>query len=114
MAPDQSTRLAILDEIWAEDALYVNAFDDAPVIGRQAVADYMAFGLADNYLEITKWDPIYLHNNRVMIPWRDCCPNGTVLLTGTEVGEFDAQGRYSRVTSFWDHYIEEVAAEACG
>jgi hypothetical protein len=114
MAPDQPTRLAIVDEIWAEDGVYVNAFDEELVVGRQAVADYMAFGMADNYLEITDWKPIYLHNDRVQLRWRDCCPNGSVLLTGTEYGEFDSDGRFSRVTSFWDHYIEEVAADTCG
>jgi hypothetical protein len=114
MAPDQPTMLAVLEEIWANDGVYVNAFDEEPMVGRQAVADYMAFGMADNYLEITDWKPIYLHNDRVQIRWRDCCPNGTILLTGTEYGEFDSDGRFSRVTSFWDHYIEEVAAEACG
>jgi hypothetical protein len=113
MAPDQATRRAILEEIWAEDGIYVNAFDDQPVVGRQAVADYMAFGLAENYIEITDWKPIYLHNDRVQIRWRDCCPNGTLLLTGTEYGEFDANGRFSRVTSFWDHRIDEIASEAC-
>jgi hypothetical protein len=114
MAPDQPTTLAILEEIWAEDGVYVNAFDEEPVVGRQAVAAYMAFGMADNYLEITDWKPIYLHNDRVQIRWRDCCPNGTILLTGTEYGEFDSDGRFSRVTSFWDQYIEEIAADACG
>ena len=114
MARDRATTLGVLEEIWAEDGVYVNAFDEAPVVGRQAVADYMAFGMADNYLEITDWKPIYLHNDRVQIRWRDCCPNGTILLTGTEYGEFDSDGRFSRVTSFWDHYIEEVAADACG
>ena len=113
MAPDQPTRLAILEEIWAEDGVYVNAFDEGLVVGRQAVADYMT-GLADNYLEITDWKPIYLHNDRAQIRWRDCCPNGTIVLTGTEYGEFDSDGRFSRVTSFWDHYVEEVAAVACG
>jgi hypothetical protein len=114
MAPDRATTLAVLEEIWAEDAVYVNAFDEALVVGRQAVADYMRFGMADNYLEITDWKPIYMHNDRVQIRWRDCCPDGTILLTGTEYGEFDSDGRFSRVTSFWDHYIEEVAAVACG
>lgn len=114
MAPDRATTLAVLEEIWAEDAVYVNAFDEAFVVGRQAVADYMRFGMADNYLEITDWKPIYMHNDRVQIRWRDCCPDGTILLTGTEYGEFDSDGRFSRVTSFWDHYIEEVAAVACG
>ena len=114
MAPDQPTRLAVLEEIWADDGVDVNAFDERLVVGRQAVADYMAFGMADNYLEITDWKPIYLHNDRVQIRWRDCCPNGTVLLTGTEYGEFDSAGRFSRVTSFWDHNVEEAAADACG
>lgn len=114
MAPNQSTTLAILEEIWAEDGVYVNAFDEKPVVGRQALAEYMAFGMAENYLEITDWQPIYLHNDRVQIRWRDCCPNGTILLTGTEYGEFDSAGLFSRVTSFWDHYVEEAAAAACG
>jgi hypothetical protein len=114
MGSDRASRLRILEEIWAEDGVYVNAFDEEPVVGRQAVADYMAFGMADNYLEITDWKPIYMHNDRVQVRWRDCCPNGTLLLTGTEYGELDSDGRFSRVTSFWDHYIEETAAEACG
>jgi hypothetical protein len=114
MAPDRPATLTVLEEIWAEDGVYVNAFDEEPVVGRQAVADYMAFGMADNYLEITDWKPIYMHNDRVQVRWRDCCPNGTLLLTGTEYGELDSDGRFSRVTSFWDHYIEEVAADACG
>jgi hypothetical protein len=114
MAPDEATRLAVLEEIWADDGVYVNAFDEELVVGRQAVAEYMAFGLADTYLEITDWKPIYFHNDRVQIPWRDCCPSGSILLTGTEYGEIDSAGRFSRVTSFWDHAIVEVAAEACG
>jgi hypothetical protein len=114
MAPDAATRLSILDEIWAEDGAYVNQFDEAPVVGRQAVADYMEYGMADNYLEITKWESSDMHNNRVRIQWRDCCPDGGVLLTGTEFGELDSDGRYARVTSFWDHYVAEAPDEACG
>ena len=114
MASNQPSRLAVLEEIWADDGVYVNAFDEGLVVGRQAVADYMAFGMADNYLEVTDWKPIYLHNERVQIRWRDCCLDGTILLTGTEYGEFDSDGRFSRVTSFWDHDVEEVAANACG
>jgi hypothetical protein len=114
MAADEPTRLAVLEAIWADDGIYVNAFDEELVVGRQAVAEYMAFGMADNYLEITDWKPIYLHNNRVQIRWRDCCPDGTILLTGTEYGEIDSGGRFTRVTSFWDHSIADVASEACG
>ena len=113
MAPDEATRLAILDEVWAADGVYVNAFDEELVVGRQAVADYMAFGMADNYLEITDWKPIYFHNDRLQIRWRDCCPDGSILVTGTEYGEVDADGRFSRVTSFWDHPVRDIAAEAC-
>src|SRR5687768_3726295 len=49
MGADRAARLAVLEEIWAEDGVYVNAFDEQPVVGREAVADYMTFGMADNY-----------------------------------------------------------------
>lgn len=115
MARSDEARLAALAEIWADAGVYVDSFMDAPVVGRQALAEHMAFGFGPGqYLEISDWTAADTHSDRMRIRWRDCCPTGALLLTGTDVGEIDADGKFSRVTSFWDHYVEEAAAEACG
>lgn len=114
MADSDEARLAALDEVWADAGVYVDSFMDAPVVGRQALAEHMAFGFGlDQYIEISGWTAADMHNDRVRIRWRDCCPTGVLLLTGADFGEIDADGRFSRLTSFWDHFVEEVAAEAC-
>jgi hypothetical protein len=113
MAPDDEARLTVLEEIWADDGEYHNSFGGIAV-GRGEFADVMAYGMGPGqYIEVSRWEASYQHNGRVLIPWRACCPTNMLLLTGTDVGEVDADGRLIRVTSFWDHYVEEAAAEAC-
>jgi hypothetical protein len=115
MAPDDETRLALLDDIWAEDGYYVDPYVDGAVIGRQALNDHMAYAMAPgHYVEVAAWtDGDNLHHDRLWIPWRHCCPTGAILLEGDDFGEIDADGRLRRMTSFWNNEVELPADVAC-
>lgn len=114
MAPDEATRTEVLEEVWAEDGIYVNPYVEAPVIGREALAAAMAYGMGPGqYVEVTEWSPEDQHHDRLRIRWRQCCPSGVSLVQGTDVGEIDAEGRLERVTSFWNNAVELPADVAC-
>jgi len=115
MAEGNADRAAILEEIWDEDAYYANPFVEAPVIGRQALSAHMDYGMADGqYIEVTSWAENNLHHDRIRIEWRVCCPKGVLLVEGDDFGEIDRDGRFRRVTSFWNNEVELPADSACG
>ena len=114
MAPDDATRAEILEEVWAEDGFYADPYVEAPVIGREALAAHMAYGMGPGqYVEVSAWTPADRHHDRLRIRWRHCCPSGVSLLQGTDVGEIDADRRLERVTSFWNNEVELPADAAC-
>ena len=114
MASDEAARIEILEEVWAQDGFYVDPFVEEPVIGRDALAAHMAFGMGPGqYVEVSAWTPEDRHHDRLRIRWRHCCPSGLSLVQGTDVGEFDADGRLKRVTSFWNNEVELPADGAC-
>ena len=111
---DFATRRAILDEVWAEDGLYQDPFSDG-VVGRDALATVMRDGVGPGqYVELLRWDPAAdMHHGAIRLAWRHCCPNGASLLEGTDMATVGADGRISRVVSFWSRYVEEPAEFAC-
>lgn len=114
MATDEAARTEALDEVWAEDGVYVNAYVEAPVVGREALAETMAFGIGPGqYVEVSEWTPEDLLDDRLRIRWRQCCPSGLSLVQGTDVGEIGADGRLERVTSFWNNAVALPADVAC-
>jgi len=111
--PDSARRLAILDEVWAKDGVYQDPYSD-PATGRAALSDVMGFGVAPGqYLELRSWEAGDLHHQRIRMSWRHCCPSGIPLLEGTDIATIGADGRITKVVSFWNEFIEAPAETAC-
>lgn len=115
MEPDDNARREILDEVWADDGYYVDPYVEAPVIGREALSDHMAYAMAPGqYVTVSAWTEVDVHHDRVRIRWRHCCPTGLSLVEGTDLGEIDSDRRLARVTSFWNNEVELPSDVACG
>lgn len=115
MAPDDAARRKILEAVWAVNGYYVDPYVEAPVIGREALADHMAYAMGPGqYVEVSAWTDSDVHHDRVRIRWRHCCPTGLSLLAGVDIGEIDSDRRLARVTSFWSNEVELPADAACG
>ena len=115
MAPNDAARRKILNEVWAVDGHYVNPYVEAPVIGREALADHMAYGMGPGqYVVVTAWTEADEHHDRVRIRWRACCPSGLTLLEGVDIGEIASDRRLARMTSFWNNEVDLPADAACG
>ena len=113
--PDKVKRDPILDRIWTEESVFVASHDDAPSVGRVEFEFGIDYGMGPgNYIEASAWSGVEMHNGWFHARWRDCCPDGTVLLEGTDVGKVDGSGRIERVTSFWREAVELPADAACG
>ncbi len=115
-APDESSRRLILDRLWADDGTYVASYDDDPVATLSDLHFMMDYGMATgNYIELSASDASELHAGWFHARWRDCCPNGSVLLEGTDVGEIGEDGRLIQVISFWEERLHCQADECpCG
>lgn len=111
-AQNGDERREILDEVWAEDGVYVDSFAEGPAVGRSGIKFVMDFGMVpSNYIELRAWSDADWHDGWFHARWRDCCPTGAVFLEGTEIGVIDEDGRLRQVTSFWEDMIECQAAE---
>ena len=59
-------------------------------------------GRPGEYFEWTGWEPWYVHHDRIIMPWRLCGPDGTVLLEGIDVGIIGGPGTWmTETTSFY-------------
>jgi hypothetical protein len=101
---DSEARVRILDDIWADDATYLESagLADGPVLGREEVSDLIAQnqGPEGTWFEPRAWYEGYAHHDLVVMPWRHCTPDGPTGVTGTDYAELDAQGRMTLAVGF--------------
>ena len=101
---DDDARMAILEEVWADDGTHVQPDFDDRLVGRAALDEHMdAFqtNRPGEYFEWRDWDPSNLHHDRVLMPWRLCAADGTTLLEGTDFGVIGPDGRLAETTGFY-------------
>ena len=101
---DAESRMRILDDIWADDATYLDPADlvDGSVVGRTNMSDLIAHnqGPEGTWFEPRAWHEGYAHHDLLVMPWRHCAPNGPTGVIGTDYAELDAQGRMILAVGF--------------
>jgi hypothetical protein len=100
---DDDARLAILEEVWADEGTNAQPEFDDRLVGRAAMDEHIdAFqtNRPGEYFEWRDWDPSNLHHDRIMMPWRLCAADGTTLLEGTDFGLIGPDGRLVETTGF--------------
>jgi hypothetical protein len=108
--PAGPARDAIVDEIASDESTYVNSFDERPSVGRAEIKSLIDYGMVPgNYIELSAWGDADHHDGWFHARWRDCTDDGEVFLEGTEI--LHVNGKLERISSFWNEYIECVAAE---
>ena len=101
---DGAARLALLDRIWADDAVNLQPDVEQPVVGRQAFSDHIGVfqdTRPGDYFEWREWDPSYIHHDRIVMHWRICSADGAVVLQGSTFGRMGAGGRVVEATAFY-------------
>lgn len=110
--PAGPARDAIVDEIANDESTYINSFDEHPSVGRAEIKSLIDYGMvAGNYIELTAWGDADHHDGWFHARWRDCSANGRIFLEGTDILHVGRDGKLDRISSFWNEYIECVAAE---
>jgi hypothetical protein len=101
---DAEARVRILDDIWADDATYLESpgLADGPVLGREEMSDLIAQnqGPEGTWFEPRAWHEGYAHHDLLVMPWRQCTPHGPTGVIGTDYAELDAQGRMTQAVGF--------------
>jgi uncharacterized protein YndB with AHSA1/START domain len=97
---DPDKRAALLDRCWATDAIFRDAMGYAE--GRGDLADYI--GAAQRYAPNVTFErvgPLLHAHGFVNYRWRFLAPDGTVVMTGNNVGELSPDGQFLNMTGFW-------------
>jgi len=118
---DEGARNAILEEIWADDATYIDVVGSAPVSGRVAVSRHIGAlqGPTGTYFEPREWAVGDAHHGHLQLRWRACAADGPTGVEGTDYAQLDAQGRISTAVGFSplspdDSGVEDAPAiDAC-
>jgi len=99
---DADRRMSALELAWADDSVYVD--DDVPegLVGREALAEYIAEEHeGDPGLVITTTRALVILGDRGWLQWIARSPAGSES-GGTDFIEFAADGRIARLTDFLD------------
>lgn len=111
--PNTEDRLAILEQIWADDGSFVDPLLDEPVAGRGPLNDYLdGFNAAypGYYFTLRAWTAGDLHNDRMRMRWNFCSPDDALLVEGADFGVLAGDGRLQSVASFYALPWPEPAA----
>lgn len=103
--PDEVARMALLVGVFARDGTHVQPEMDVRLTSIQDLHEHIGAFIASRpgeYFEWTGWEPWYVHHDRILMPWRLCGPDGTVLLEGVDVGIIGGPGGWlTETTSFY-------------
>jgi SnoaL-like domain len=97
---DATKRASAIERIWTSDARLI----DPPLEGEgHAGVNDMAAALQSQFPghAFRRTSAIDAHHNFVRFAWELVAPDGTVALTGLDVGEIDDDGRLRRITGFF-------------
>ena len=101
LEPDPARRLALLEQAWAEDAVYCDPLD--VVQGREALSAHIAAfqqSMAGGRVEL--YGDTARHHDSAHFRWRIVDAAGTTVLTGFDVVQLDEADRITRLTGFFD------------
>jgi hypothetical protein len=97
---DPVKRRALLDEAWADHGTYLDPMGSAD--GRDALVTHISGFhemMPGNRIDATS--AVDVHGSVFRFAWAMLDPSGTVALEGMDFGEFDDDGRISRIIGFF-------------
>jgi hypothetical protein len=98
---DPATRSALIREVFAEGATYVDPSDAAPAVGHVNLDERVAGMLWDGaFFEAAAWADGDDHHQYMRLRWR-LCDKDAPGLEGTDFVELDGAGRFLRVIGFF-------------
>ena len=105
--PDR--RAELIDRAWAVDGRLIDPPIDAS--GRSEISD-MAESLHAQFPDhqFRRSSPIDEHHGHFRFAWELVSADGTVALSGLDVGELSADGRIARITGFFGELPSEQVA----
>ena len=105
--PDR--RAELIDQAWAVDGRLIDPPLDAT--GRTEISA-MAASLQSQFPDhrFRRSSAIDEHHGHFRFTWELVASNGTVALTGLDVGELAADGRIARITGFFGAVVSEEVA----
>jgi hypothetical protein len=106
---DPKRRSAIVESVWATDGRLI----DPPLaaIGRRDISE-MAAMLQSQFPghRFVRASTIDEHHNHFRFAWDLVAPDGTVTLSGLDVGELSEDGTISRITGFFGALVPDDVA----
>ena len=108
---DHERRAELISEAWAPDGELI----DPPMTGEgydgiSALADALQRQFAGH--RFRRASHVDAHHDRLRFAWELVGPDGTVALTGLDVGELADDGRLRRITGFFGELAEGAVGDA--
>ena len=98
--PDPARRGELIAQVWAEDGRLI----DPPLTGEghDGISE-MAAAMQQHYPghRFRRTSGVDAHHDHLRFAWELVGPDGTVALTGLDVGELAEDGRLKRITGFF-------------
>jgi hypothetical protein len=98
--PDAALRKRMLDEVWAEGAVYTDP--RAHTTGAQELCDHIGRILQSRPgARIQRTSAVDAHHNLARFHWHVVLPDGTTLPEGIDVAELSDDGKIRRIVGFF-------------
>lgn len=98
---DPSKRAGLVAQCWDTSAIFRDAMGYAE--GRDDLTDYI--GAAQTFapnIAFERVGPLLYAHGHINYRWRMAAPDGSVMMTGSNVGELSPDGVFLSMTGFWD------------
>jgi hypothetical protein len=98
---DPAKRAELLTRCWDRDAIFRDAIDYAE--GREELADYI--GASQTFastIALERVGRLLDAHGHMNYRWRMVAPDGSVVMTGNNVGELSPDGMFLKMTGSWD------------
>jgi len=97
---DPTGRAALVAAVWSAEGRHLDPLGD--VTGHDGIDAHLA-GVQEHYPDhrVERTSAVDTHHDRFRFTWRFVAPDGSVVVTATDVGELDPAGRIHRVDCFF-------------
>ena len=104
---DEAARRALLEQAWADDGTYTDP--SAHVEGREALVQHIGDFKSNEQFKgfrIEQSTGIDIHHQSFRFGWEMKDPSGNVVTPGIDYGEFDREGRITKIVGFFGPFPE--------